>query len=160
MSKKAIYPGSFDPITNGHLDLIKRASFIFDNIIVAVASSTQKQTLFTAEERAQMAQETTKDIPGVTVEIFDGLVTRYAKDNGINVLIRGLRMISDFEFELQMALTNRRLDETIETVFLMPSEGHSFLSSSLLKEAAKLGADTTSFVPLYVKQKLKEKLNL
>ncbi len=158
MSKEAIYPGSFDPITYGHLDLIKRAAQIFDTIIVGVAENTQKKTLFTVDERVGHITEACKDIKGVKVEVFSGLVVKYAKSKGINVLIRGLRMISDFEFELQMALTNRRLDETFETIFLMPSEGFSFTSSTLLKEAASLGADLSSFVPRFVAEKVKEKL--
>ena len=159
MSKTAIYPGSFDPVTYGHLDVIKRATRIFDEIIVAVANNTQKESLFSIEERIKMLKEASKDIQGIRIESFDGLVIEFACKNKINVLIRGLRMISDFEFELQMALTNRRLDEKIETIFLMPSEGYSFLSSTLLKEAASLGADISSFVPNFVAKKLKERLS-
>lgn len=158
MSKFAIYPGSFDPVTYGHLDVIKRATRIFDEVIVAVANNTQKKPLFTIEERIQMLKEAAKDIKGIRIEAFDGLVIEFARKNKINVLIRGLRMISDFELELQMALTNRRLAENIETIFLMPSEGYSFLSSTLLKEAASLGADISSFVPDFVGRKLKERL--
>ncbi len=159
MSKTAIYPGSFDPVTYGHLDVIKRATRIFDEIIVAVANNTQKKSLFSIEERIKMLKEASKDIQGIRIESFDGLVIEFARKNKINVLIRGLRMISDFEFELQMALTNRRLAERIETIFLMPSEGYSFLSSALLKEAASLGADISSFVPDFVAKKLKERLS-
>ncbi len=158
MSKSAIYPGSFDPVTYGHLDVIKRATRIFDEVIVAVANNTQKKPLFTIDERIQMLKEAAKDIKGIRIEAFDGLVIEFARKNKINVLIRGLRMISDFELELQMALTNRRLAENIETIFLMPSEGYSFLSSTLLKEAASLGADISSFVPDFVGRKLKERL--
>ena len=159
MSKIAIYPGSFDPVTYGHLDVIKRATNIFDEIIVAVANNTQKKSLFNIEERTQMLKEAARDIKGIRIESFEGLVTEFARKNKINVLIRGLRMISDFEFELQMALTNRRLAEKIETIFLMPSEGYSFLSSTLLKEAASLGADISSFVPDFVAKNLKERLS-
>ena len=158
MSKKAIYPGSFDPVTFGHIDLIKRATQIFDEVIVGVANNLGKQPLFTTDERLALLKEATKDIKGITVESFDGLVTEYAESKGTNVLVRGLRMISDFEYELQMALTNRHLKETIETVFLMPSEGYSYLSSTLIKEAASLGADISSFVPEEVAVQLKAKL--
>lgn len=156
MSKKAIYPGSFDPVTNGHIDLIKRATQIFDEVIVAVAKSVSKKPLFRFEERLAMLKEATAGIKGIRVESFNGLVVDYARRNKINVIIRGLRMISDFEYEFQMALTNRRLAEDVETVFLMPSEGYSFLSSTLLKEAASLGADVSTFVPLFVAEKLKK----
>jgi pantetheine-phosphate adenylyltransferase len=155
MASKAIYPGSFDPITYGHLDLIKRATCMFDEVIVAVAHNAQKDALFTIEERLDIVRKTTKNIKRVKIETFEGLVTDYARKKGIYVLVRGLRMISDFEYELQMALTNRRLAEDVETVFLMPSEGYSFLSSTLIKEAASLGADVSSFVPDYVAKKLK-----
>jgi len=158
MSKIAIYPGSFDPVTLGHIDLIKRASKIFDQVIVSVAINVAKRPLFSIEERVEMLKATTKGIKGVKVETFDGLVTEYAKRKKVNVLIRGLRMLSDFEYEFQMALTNRRIAETVETVFLMPSEHYSFLSSTLLKEAASLGADISSFVPRFVEKRLKERL--
>jgi pantetheine-phosphate adenylyltransferase len=158
MSNKAIYPGTFDPITFGHLDIIKRANCVFDEVIIAVAQKSQKNPLFTIDERIEMIEECTKDIPGVTVEAFDGLVVNFAKQRGVNVLLRGLRMMSDFEFELQMALTNRRLDDTVETMFLMPSEGYAFTSSSLLKEVAALGADLSSFVPDLVEKRVKGKL--
>ena len=158
MSRSAIYPGSFDPVTNGHIDLIKRATRIFDEVIVAVAQNSHKKTLFTVEERLKMIRQTTRGIKNIRVEAFDGLVIEYARRKKVNVLIRGLRMISDFEYELQMALTNRRLNENIETIFLMPSEGYSFLSSTLLKEAAALGANISSFVPGLVEKRLKEHL--
>ena len=158
MGKLAIYPGTFDPVTNGHIDMIKRATHIFSKVIVAVANNTSKKTLFTTEERYRMLKDCTKGIKGISIEVFDGLVIDYARKKKVNVLIRGLRMISDFEYELQMALTNRRLDESIETIFLMPSEGYSFLSSTLLKEAASLGANISSFVPKSVEKKLKQRL--
>ena len=158
MSRIAIYPGSFDPVTYGHIDLIKRATHIFGEVIVAVAENSHKKTLFTLEERLDMLKESTKGLKRIRVEAFDGLVIEFARRKKVNVLIRGLRMISDFEYELQMALTNRRLNETIETVFLMPSEGYSFLSSTLLKEAASLGANISSFVPKFVEQRIKERL--
>lgn len=158
MSKIAIYPGSFDPVTYGHIDIIKRASLIFDRIIVGVADNTPKKVLFSIDERLEMITEVCKDFPNIRCEAFTGLVIRFASRNNASVLIRGLRMISDFEYELQMALTNRRLDEKMETVFLMPSEGYSFLSSTLIKEAAALDADMTSFVPPFVAQRLKIRL--
>ncbi|HNV24542.1 MAG TPA: pantetheine-phosphate adenylyltransferase [Candidatus Omnitrophota bacterium] len=160
MSRTAIYPGTFDPLTYGHLDVIKRACHIFDKVIVAVAKTSRKKLLFDCEERVAMIKETTKGIKNLKIEAFDGLIIKYAKKNNVNILIRGLRMISDFENELQMALTNRRLDGNIETIFLMPSEGYSFLSSTLIKEALQLGADMASFVPKIVEKKLKEKLGV
>ena len=158
MGKIAIYPGSFDPVTNGHIDMIKRATRIFSKVTVAVAVNLQKKPLFTLEERIAMLKETTKGIRGIKIEAFDGLIIEYARRKKINVLIRGLRMISDFEYELQMALTNRRLAQDIETIFLMPSEGYSFLSSTLLKEAAALGADISTFVPKSVAKQVRERL--
>lgn len=158
MPRTALYPGSFDPVSNGHVDLIVRASKIYDKVIVAVANNLHKQPLFTAEERLEMLKEAVKDIDHVEVVIFSGLVVDYAKKNNIKVLLRGLRMVSDFEYEFQMALTNRRFAEDIETVFLMPSEQFSFLSSSLLKESAALGADISMFVPDCVVQRLKDRL--
>lgn len=156
--KGAIYPGSFDPVTNGHLDVIQRAARIFDHVIVAVADNTGKKALLTIEERGDLLREVTKGIKNVSVETFDSLVIEYARKKKINVLIRGLRMTSDFDYEFQIALTNRRLAEDIETVFLMPSEHMSFVSSSLLKEVASLNADISSFVPGVVERKLKERL--
>lgn len=158
MAKPVLYPGTFDPLTYGHLDLIKRAKRISDHVIVGVANNSQKKTLFSTQERVQMLKEATRSMKGVVIEVFDGLVIHYARRKNIKVLVRGLRMVSDFEYELQMALTNRRLDEKIETVFLMPSEGYSFLSSTLIKEASQLGADVSTFVPKFVEKKLKEKL--
>ena len=158
MKNIAIYPGTFDPLTYGHLDLIRRASRIFDTVIVSVAKNSQKTPLFTEDERIDMLKEATKGFKGIRIDSFDGLVIDYARKNKIHVIIRGLRMISDFEFELQMALTNRRLAEDIETVFLMPSEHVSFVSSSILKEVASVNADISSFVPKIVEQKLKQRL--
>lgn len=157
MNRTAIYPGSFDPVTYGHIDIIRRATKIFDKVIVAVADNYVKKNLFSRDERLGMLKEATKDIKGISVESFQGLVIDFAKKNNVNVLIRGLRVISDFEYELQMALTNRRFNEEIETLFLMPSEGYSFLSSTLIKEASSLGADVSSFVPKNVEDKIKEK---
>lgn len=159
MPRTALYPGSFDPVSNGHVDLIERASNIYDKVIVAVANNLHKKPLFTAEERCQMLKDAVRDIDNVEVRSFDGLVVNFAKKNNIKVLLRGLRMVSDFEYEFQLALTNRRLAHDIETVFLMPSEQFSFLSSTLLKESAALGADISMFVPQCVEQKLKDRLS-
>ena len=155
--KTAIYPGSFDPVTNGHLDVIVRAARIFDHVIVAVANNTSKIGLFSITERVELLKKVTSSFKNVSVETFDSLVIEYAKKRKVNVLIRGLRMTSDFDYEFQIALTNRRLAEDIETVFLMPSEHVQFVSSSLLREIASLNADVSSFVPKIVERKLKER---
>jgi len=160
VNKLAIYPGTFDPITFGHLDVIVRTNHIFPEVIVAVAETSRKNLLFSLEERIDMVKEATKDLKGVRVEAFNSLVVNFARKKKAGVLIRGLRMISDFEYEFQMALTNRRLAEDIETVFLMPSEKHSFISSTLLKEVSTLGADVSTLVPDFVEKKLKAKLAL
>ncbi len=159
MNQKAIYAGSFDPVTYGHIDLIKRAKAIFPQLIVAVAHNLHKKPLFSVKERVGMLKKATKGLKGVTVNDFDGLVVDYVRRQKTKVLIRGLRMISDFEYEFQMALTNRKLAPDIETIFLMPQESFSYLSSKLLKEAASLGADLSSFVPEFVEKALKVKLN-
>jgi pantetheine-phosphate adenylyltransferase len=158
MCQKAIYPGTFDPVTYGHIDLIKRAQKIFSEVIVAVAHNPAKNPLFSAKERVAMLKEATKGLEGVEILEFNGLVVDYAHKNKAKVLIRGLRMLSDFEYEFQMALTNRKLSEDIETIFLMPHESYSYLSSKLLKETAALGADLSSFVPDFVEKALKNKL--
>jgi pantetheine-phosphate adenylyltransferase len=160
MCQKAIYPGSFDPVTYGHIDLIKRAQEIFSEVVVAVAHNPHKKPLFSVKERVEMLQKVTSGLRGVEVEDFDGLVVDYARKIKAKVLIRGLRMISDFEYEFQMALTNRKISPDIETIFLMPQESFSYLSSKLLKEAASLGADLSSFVPDFVEEALKKKLRL
>jgi pantetheine-phosphate adenylyltransferase len=158
MCQKAIYPGTFDPVTYGHIDLIKRALTIFDEVIVAVAHNPQKKPIFSVKERVEMLKRATAGLSRVTVDDFQGLVVEYAQKKKIPVIIRGLRMISDFEYEFQMALTNRRLNSRVETIFLMPSEAYSYLSAKLLKEAALLGADLSNFVPAYVEKLLKKKL--
>lgn len=160
MKKIVIYPGSFDPITYGHLDIIKRALKISDKVIVAVAHNTEKKPLFSVEERVSMLKKAAKGLKGVEVEDFDGLVVEYVRKKGARVVIRGLRMISDFEYEFQMALTNRKLANDIETIFMMPSELYSYLSSKLIKEAATLGASLKGFVPRFVELAIKEKLTL
>ena len=158
MCQRAIYPGSFDPVTYGHIDLIKRAQEIFSELIVAVAHNPHKKPLFSVKERADMLKKATSGMKGVVVDDFDGLVVEYARRKKAKVLIRGLRMISDFEYEFQMALTNRKFSPDIETIFLMPQESYSYLSSRLLKEAASLGADLSCFVPDFVEGALKKKL--
>lgn len=161
MNKTAIYPGTFDPVTYGHIDLIKRAVCIFDKVIMAVAThpSKDRDTLFSLEERIGFIREAVRGIADVEVEPFSGLVVEYVKQKRTNVIIRGLRMISDFEYEFQMALTNRKIAPAIETIFMMPSESYSYLSSKLIKEAASLGADLSSFVPPFVERALKNKFS-
>jgi pantetheine-phosphate adenylyltransferase len=154
----AVYPGTFDPITFGHIDIIKRAARIFDRVIVAVAKTPRKTTLFTVGERVAMVRDAVKGMSHVAVDEFDGLVVDYVKGLGSNVMIRGLRMISDFEYEFQMALTNRKIGRGIETVFMMPHEAYSYVSSKLIKEAASLGADVSDYVPDEVSRLLKKRL--
>ena len=158
MSKIAVYPGTFDPVTYGHIDLIKRALQIFPKVIVAVAHNPHKKPLFSVSDRVSMLKKATAGFKRVEVCDFDGLVVNYARKRKAKVLIRGLRMISDFEYEFQMALTNRKLSADIETIFLMPKESYSYLSAKLLKEAASLGAHLRSFVPAFVEKALKERL--
>jgi pantetheine-phosphate adenylyltransferase len=156
--KLAVCPGTFDPITNGHIDIIKRAVSICEKVIVSVVKAPIKKTLFSYQERLSLATEATKDIKGVRVEGFDGLVVDYAKKKKAKVILRGIRMISDFEYEFQMALTNRSLCPNIETIFLMPSPEYSYISSRLIKEAAFLGADFKKFLPQVVLVALRKKL--
>src|SRR5207253_250899 len=152
--RRAIYPGSFDPVTNGHLDVIDRARKLFDEVIVAVAHNDQKQPLFTLEERLQLLRETLGDSDHVEIAPLDGLLVDFAVAHQATAVIRGLRAISDFEFEFQMALMNRKLDATIETIFLMPKEEYTYLSSRIVKEIARLGGDISSFVPACVAKAL------
>ncbi len=158
MCQIAVYAGTFDPVTYGHIDLIERAQEIFSEVIVAVAHNPHKKPLFSVTKRVAMLKRATAEIKGVKVCDFDGLVVDYARKHKAKVLIRGLRMVSDFEYEFQMALTNRKLSPSIETIFLMPQESYSYLSAKLLKEAASLGADLSSFVPDFVEEALKKKL--
>ena len=158
MCQVAIYPGTFDPVTYGHIDIIKRAQEIFSEVIVAVAHNPHKKPLFSVKERAAMLKRAASDLKGITICDFEGLVVDFAHKHKAKVLIRGLRMLSDFEYEFQMALTNRKISPDVETIFLMPHESYSYLSSKLLKEAASLGADLSSFVPGFVEQELKKKL--
>ena len=154
MNKKAIYAGTFDPMTLGHLDVVERAARIFPELIVAVAAVTGKNTQFTQAERVDLVQASVKDLPNVTVEPFDGLLVEYAHEQGVGVLIRGLRAFSDFEYEFQMALMNRRLAPDIETLYLMPKQQTSFLSSTNVKQVATLGGDVSEFVPTIVNDAL------
>ena len=156
--RTVIYPGSFDPLTNGHLDVIKRATRLFDRVIVALAESTGKKPFFTLAERKRMLARVVKNIPNVTTTSFPGLLVNFAAKKKACAIIRGLRVVSDFEFEFQMALMNRRLKERIETVFMMPRGKYIYLSSSLVKEVARLGGEVSTFVPDPVEQALRKKL--
>jgi pantetheine-phosphate adenylyltransferase len=156
--KIAVYPGSFDPITYGHIDIIKRACSMFDEVIVAVAMNLNKEPLFTEKQRVGMIHESVKGMDHVTVDSFDGLLVDYAVARGAIAVIRGLRAVSDFDFELQMALVNRKLNEQIITVFLMPHERYTYLNSSIVKEISKFGGDVNCFVPDHVKEELVKKL--
>lgn len=158
MKDIAVYPGSFDPVTYGHIDIIKRALKLTGHLIVAVANGYEKSPMFALDERVDMLKRATKKLKGVTVDSFDGLAVDYVRSKNAKVMIRGLRMISDFEYEFQMALTNRKLSSCIETIFMMPSEEYSYISSKLIKEAALLGADISSFVPEFVQKAVRNKL--
>lgn len=159
MCQIALYPGTFDPVTNGHIDLIIRAHEIFHDVIVAVAHNPHKKPIFTVAERVAMLKKATVNMDGVTVTDFNGLVVDFAHKMKAKVLVRGLRMLSDFEYEFQMALTNRKLSSDIETIFLMPHESYSYLSAKLIKEAAGLGADLSAFLPDFVDKALRNKLH-
>jgi pantetheine-phosphate adenylyltransferase len=157
-AQRAVYLGTFDPVTHGHLDVIRRARAIFDQVLVAVAANPEKRPLFDLEERVAFIRRATRGWRGVSVESFDGLAVEYVRRKRASVMLRGIRMISDFEQEFQLALTNRKLDGGVETIFLMPSESYAYLSSRLLKEAAGLGADMTPFVPRFIARALRERL--
>jgi pantetheine-phosphate adenylyltransferase len=154
----AIYPGSFDPITNGHLDLIQRGSRLFDRLIVSILRNENKQPLFTVEERTEMLREVVAGYPNVEVDSFDGLLVDYAAARSATVLLRGIRAISDYEYELQMALMNRRLRREIETVFLMANEAYSFISSRLVKEVFRLGGDIAGLAPPLVEARMRARV--
>ncbi|TNF55454.1 pantetheine-phosphate adenylyltransferase [bacterium] len=160
MSRTAIYPGTFDPITNGHIDLIVRTLKIFDEVIIAVAPSQRKQPLFTTKERIQLIEESVKELKGARADSFNSLLVNYATKQGSVAIIRGLRAVSDFEYELQMALMNRRLSADIETVFMMPSGEYTFLSSTMVKEVASFGGDVNGLVPEAVERALREKYKI
>jgi len=155
----ALYPGTFDPITNGHADLIRRAGCIFDKVVIAIAGNPGKKPLFNLQERIALAEKVTADIPRTKVIGFNGLLINCVRENGAQVVLRGLRAVSDFEFEFQLASANRRLDPDIETVFLTPSEKHTFTSASLVKEIALYGGDVSSFVHEDVYQALSKKFS-
>ncbi len=155
----AIYPGTFDPPTNGHLDLIRRGAKIFDELIVALLRNSEKTPLFTHAERLAMLQECVKSVPNVTVDSFDGLLVDYAQKKGAKAVLRGIRAVSDYEYELQMALMNRKLDPRLETIFMMPAEAYSYLSSRLVREIGMLGGSVHDLVPELVEEKLREKLH-
>ncbi|MBM4139932.1 MAG: pantetheine-phosphate adenylyltransferase [Nitrospira sp.] len=160
MKKVAVYPGTFDPFTIAHLEIVKRGLRIFDEIIIAVAPSQKKQPLFSLEERLTMIKKSVEDLDGVRVEAFNGLLADYVKDIKGIAIIRGLRAVSDFEYEMQMAMMNRRLNAEIETVFLMPSEEYSFLTSTAVKEVASFGGPVKGLVPEVVEKALKEKFKV
>jgi pantetheine-phosphate adenylyltransferase len=158
--KRAVYPGSFDPVTNGHLDIIERAAVLFDDVIVAVARNMAKTSLFSVPERLEMLREVTRNLVNVRVDAFDGLTVKYAREQGAQVIIRGLRVLSDFENEMMMALMNRNQEPAIDTVFLMTSTEHAFLSSSAIKELASLGGDISALVPPEVAKRLAARVQL
>ncbi len=157
MATRAVYPGSFDPLTNGHLDLIERSLRIFDELIVAVVTNPAKTSLFSDAERVEMIQEATRSLGRIEIMVFEGLLVDFVKRVGARAIVRGLRAVSDFEYEFQMALMNRKLREEIETVFLMPHEAYSYISSRLIKEVAGYGGTVTGLVPPGVEKRLTER---
>jgi pantetheine-phosphate adenylyltransferase len=159
MNRIAIYPGSFDPLTNGHLDVVQRAAKLFDRVIVAVAQNDSKHPLFTLTERVALVKKAVAHLPNVKTDSFDGLLVEYVAACKAKAIVRGLRAVSDFEFEFQLALMNRKLDENIETIFMMPKDTYTFLSSRIVKEIARLGGDVKAFVPPNVQTALQKKLN-
>ena len=158
MSTLAVYPGSFDPLTNGHVDIITRGARLFDRIVVAILINSEKSPLFTMDERVEIAREVFKNVPNVEVDTFDGLLVDYVDRRGAQVIVRGLRAVSDFEFEFQMALMNQRLNGRIETIFLMPAEQYTYTSSRLIKEVFRLGGKVHGLVPDMVEERLRSKL--
>jgi pantetheine-phosphate adenylyltransferase len=154
VKRTAIYPGSFDPLTNGHLDVIQRAAKLFDRVVVAVAANESKQPLFGLEERLALAGRVVEGYANIEVDSFDGLLVDYVVERGGDAVVRGLRAVSDFEFEFQLALMNRKLNEQVETIFMMPKDTYTFLSSRIVKEIARLGGDVSPFVPELVKKAL------
>lgn len=156
--RTAIYPGSFDPLTNGHLDVIERAIKLFDQVIVAVAHNESKQAMFSIEERIALVRQAVRHLPSVEVDTFENLLVNYAERRSAHAIIRGLRAVSDFEFEFQLALMNRKLNERVETIFMMPKDTYTFLSSRIIKEIARLGGDISTFVPENVRIALTTKI--
>lgn len=157
MTRKAVYPGTFDPVTNGHLDVIKRGSIIFDTLVVSVGCNPLKDALFSVKERMEMIRAHVKDLKNVEVDSFNGMLVDYLKKQQTNIILRGIRTVSDFEYEFQRALTNRVLNKEVETVFIMTSEQYSFLNSTLIREAVSLGGSVSPFVPPDVESRLIEK---
>ena len=155
--KIAIYPGTFDQVTNGHIDILERALKLFDKVIITIARNTAKNPLFTEEERITLLRQVTKHFKNVEVDSFEGLLVEYVEKRGAISVVRGLRAMTDFEYELQMALMNRKLDETMETIFLMPNEKYTYLSSNFVREIARLGGDVSKFVPPVVLKALRQK---
>lgn len=155
----AIYPGSFDPVTNGHLDLIERASKLFDRLIVAVLRNPEKDELFSLDERLEMLERSVAHLPNVRVDSFDGLLVEFAQHQRARVILRGIRAVSDYEYELQMALMNRQLEPDIETVFMLPAEAYSYISSRLVKEVARLGGSVKGLVPAVVEERIRAKVS-
>ncbi len=155
--RRVIYPGTFDPVTNGHIDVIERATELFDEVVVTVAKNPSKSPLFSVSERIEMLEVSLKDIPNVFVDSFGGLVVDHAKEIGAVGIIRGLRAISDFEFEFQMALMNRRLNDSLKTIFLMPNEKYTYLNSTIIRNLAQFDGNIKDFVPPIVVEKLREK---
>jgi pantetheine-phosphate adenylyltransferase len=156
--RTAIYPGSFDPLTNGHLDVVQRAAKLFDRVIVAVAKNESKNPLFSLDEREALVKKAVAHLPNVRTDSFDGLLVEYVAKQKARAVVRGLRAVSDFEFEFQLALMNRKLDENIETIFMMPKDTYTFLSSRIVKEIARLGGDVNAFVPEHIQAALQKKL--
>ncbi|KAA0230479.1 pantetheine-phosphate adenylyltransferase [candidate division KSB1 bacterium] len=156
--KLAIYPGTFDPVTNGHLDIVERAAMLFDQVVVAVTTNSAKNPMFSVAERLEMFREATRHFSNVRVESFSGLLVEYAAGRGASVLIRGLRAISDFEYESQMALINRKISHGMDTVFLTANEKYTYLNSTIVKEVARFGGDVTCFVPAAVNERIRQKL--
>lgn len=154
----AVYPGTFDPVTYGHLDLVERGSRLADELVIAILRNEDKQPMFTVDERMELLREAVAKYPNVSVDTFDGLLVDYARRRGASVILRGLRAVSDFEYELQMAMMNRRLAPSLETAFLMPNEAWSYVSSRLVREVARLGGDVSGLVPPNVARALKERL--
>src|SRR4029453_1930724 len=157
MKIRAVYPGTFDPVTNGHIDLIQRSAALFDRVIVAVLMNTEKSPLFTVAERVEMLEEAVEGLKNVSVTTFQGLLVDFADQSKATVIVRGIRAVSDYEYELQMALMNRRLSPHVETVFLMPAETYSYLSSRLVKEISQLGGSVRGLVPSAVEERLRFK---
>jgi len=156
--RTAIYPGSFDPLTNGHLDVIERAAKLFDQVIVAIANNDTKNPLFTLAERRDLVNRSVSLLENVETDTFDGLLVEYVERRSGQAILRGLRAVSDFEFEFQLALMNRKLNERVETIFMMPKDTYTFLSSRIVKEIARLGGDVSAFVPPHVREALTKKL--